>query len=128
MKTRKKPSDDVSEWYRVTVEGGRVMELSWDHLDLTGTIPAFIGSLSALTRLSLNTNKPTGSIPRELGALKNLTYLDLYQVHTRLSSTIPSTLALLQNLEHLQLVHKNSLCGEIPPEIGLLDGLVELDL
>jgi len=43
----------------------------------TGSIPAELGNLSALTVLGLNGNQITGSIPAELGNLTALTRLDL---------------------------------------------------
>ena len=46
------------------------MEL--DDEDLTGSIPAGLGSLSALTHLDLSDNSLTGDIPAELGLLHNL--------------------------------------------------------
>ena len=56
----KSPSDDVSEWYGVTVEGGRVIKLYWVLCELAGNIPAEIGGLSALTYLALARNDLTG--------------------------------------------------------------------
>ena len=53
--TRESFSDDVSEWWGVTVWGGRVTAVDWTRVlgrageSLTGTIPAEIGALSALT-------------------------------------------------------------------------------
>ena len=44
---------------------------------LTGTIPAGLGRLFALTTLNLSTNSLTGAIPAELGWLTNLTELRL---------------------------------------------------
>ena len=55
-KMRDEPSDDVSEWLGVTVEGGRVSRLIWWHMGLSGTIPTEIGALSTLRRLYLYDN------------------------------------------------------------------------
>ena len=38
-KIRDEPSDDVSEWWGLSVEGGRVTMLDWDYEGLSGTIP-----------------------------------------------------------------------------------------
>jgi Leucine-rich repeat (LRR) protein len=43
--------------------------------ELSGFIPAEIGELGKLAKLSLNKNRLTGEIPREIQNLKNLTYL-----------------------------------------------------
>ena len=45
---------------------------------LTGTIPASLGSLSALTDLQLHDNSLTGTVPASLGSLSALTVLLLY--------------------------------------------------
>ena len=50
---RDEPSDDVSEWLEVMVEGGQVTKLLWQGQGLSGTIPAEIGALSALRFLFL---------------------------------------------------------------------------
>ena len=65
-------SDDVSEWRGVEVGGGRVTGFDWHAMRwgqycLTGSIPSQIGTLSALTELSLCRNKLTGPLPSELG-------------------------------------------------------------
>ena len=75
-KMRDKPSDNVSKWLKVTVEGGRVTELDWSSYMigelLTGTIPAEIGALDGLTTLSLRyldlrNNQICGHLPPEIG-------------------------------------------------------------
>ena len=59
-----------------------------------GAIPAELGNLPALERLSLSRNQFTGPIPAELGKLSTLESLSLFQ---------------------------NSLSGAIPPELGNLN-------
>jgi hypothetical protein len=54
---------------------------------LTGTIPAWLGDLTALTRLILQGNQLTGNIPSSLTALSNLTALHLYD--NGLNGTVP---------------------------------------
>mmetsp|Transcript_12454 Transcript_12454/g.25466 ORF Transcript_12454/g.25466 Transcript_12454/m.25466 type:complete len:484 (+) Transcript_12454:186-1637(+) len=102
---RDKPSDVVSEWYRVTVEGGRVTGLQWDEQGLTGTIPAEIGALSALIGLDLSHNKLNGAIPPTIGALSSLTELNLHS--NSLSGDVPYSFSSLPNLEHLGLNGNN---------------------
>ena len=48
-----------------------------DDKDLTGSIPAGLGSLAGLTHLDLSDNTLSGEIPRELGGLSNLEVLRL---------------------------------------------------
>ena len=50
----------------------RVTKVELDDEDLTGTVPAGLGRLFALTHLDLSDNALTGDIPRELGWLHNL--------------------------------------------------------
>ena len=84
-------------WHRVTTDSdGRVTRLYLDDNQLTGEIPAELGSLTNLKWLDLPHNQLTGGIPAELGSLTNLEWLDLY---------------------------KNQLTGEIPAELGSLEGL-----
>ena len=71
-KMRDEPSDVVSEWCGVVVWGGRVTMLHWGNKGLTGTIPAEIGSLSALTYLNLSNDRLNGAIPPTIGALSSL--------------------------------------------------------
>ena len=83
--TRDEPSDDLPEWCGVTVEGGRVTKLEWAGLGLTGTIPAEIVALSALTHLDLGDhdimdlrkNSLSGIVPYSLSNLLNLEFLHL---------------------------------------------------
>ena len=64
----------IGSWDGLTTAGTptRVTKVELDDEDLTGTIPADLGSLSELTHLDLNDNSLTGDIPRELGNLHNL--------------------------------------------------------
>ena len=57
---------------------------------LSGEIPAELGSLSDLIRLSLDNNELSGEIPAELGSLSNLVRLRLGG--NSLSGCVPSSL------------------------------------
>ena len=116
----------IGEWHGVTTDGdGRVVRLSLSFNELTGTIPAELGSLSNLERLSLSFNELTGTIPTELGGLSNLESLDLSS--NELTGTIPAGLGSLSNLESLDL-SSNELTGSIPAELGGLANLKSLSL
>ena len=67
-------STAIGSWDGVTTAGTptRVTKVELDDEDLTGTVPAGLGSLFALTHLDLSDNSLTGSIPAELGWLHNL--------------------------------------------------------
>jgi len=92
---------------------------------LSGPIPAEIGSLSSLTYLNLNDNNLTGPIPAEIGSLSSLTYLNLSS--NELSESIPAEIGNLSSLTRLTL-SSNQLSGSIPVEIGYLTNLTGLYL
>ena len=140
----------MGEWHGVTTDSdGRVTHLDLRSNQLTGEIPAELGSLSNLTNLNLSRNQLTGSIPAELGSLTNLTDLDLYRnqltgeipaelgsltsledldlSNNQLTGEIPAWLGSLTNLDGLSL-NGNQLSGEIPAELGSLSNLTDLDL
>ena len=116
----------MGEWHGVTTDSdGRVTHLDLRSNQLTGEIPAELGSLSNLTNLNLSRNQLTGSIPAELGSLTNLTRLGLSL--NQLTGEIPAELGSLSNLTNLNL-SQNQLTGEIPAELGSLAGLEGLFL
>ena len=116
----------IGEWRGVTTDrNGRVIELDLSENQLTGSIPAELGSLSNLTLLYLWGNSLSGEIPPEIGSLANLEFLDL--ADNQLTGSTPAELGSLSNLTLLYL-WGNSLSGGIPPEIGSLTNLEFLDL
>ena len=92
---------------------------------LTGTIPAELGKLTNLDRLSLSGNGLTGTIPAELGKLTNLD--ELWLPGNGLTGTIPAELGKLTNLRQLHL-SSNQMTGAIPVELGILTNLQQLSL
>ena len=117
-------SSQVSSWHGVTVSGGRVTDLDLRNNNLTGPIPAEIGSLTWLVDLSLYNNQLTGPIPAEIGSLTWLVYL--YLNNNQLTGPIPAEIGSL-DLMTLYL-NNNQLTGPIPPEIGNLTSLTNLYL
>ena len=103
MELRNGREDDVSSWYGITVEEGRVTMLNWEECDLHGTIPAEIGSLTALTDLRLQYNRLNGELPSELGNLTSLAIL--YLRDNIFCGAIPQSLANLTTLRSLSLHH-----------------------
>ena len=127
----------IADWEGITVSGTppRVTRLWIDRntsprqigrrITLTGTIPAALGGLTALERLTLSRHALTGPIPPELGLLTNLEDLQLYG--NALTGPIPPELGQLTNLTRLAL-QINQLTGPIPVELGNLTNLRTLDL
>ena len=60
---KKESSDDVSEWYGVSVNLGRVTKIFWIELRLSGTVPVEFRVLDALRNLSLEDNYISGVVP-----------------------------------------------------------------
>ena len=78
----------LGEWEGVvTNDDGRITELQLPTNDLSGEIPAWLGSLSNLTHLILTDNDLSGEIPPELGSLSNLSYMFLQ--NSDLSGCVP---------------------------------------
>ena len=78
-----------------------------------------------VTGLSVVSAGLAGRIPTELAMLKNLLHLEFVQ--NFLTGSIPSQLSLLTRLDNLVL-YNNELTGSIPSELGLLTQLTVLDL
>ncbi|XP_050147520.1 probable LRR receptor-like serine/threonine-protein kinase At1g56140 [Malus sylvestris] len=94
--------------------------LSIDQNYFTGSLPAFIGNMSALTSLTISRNSFSGPIPKELGNLAELTMLSI--ASNNFSGTLPPELG---NLVKLELLYMDScgLSGEIPSTFANLTNM-----
>ena len=129
----------LGEWYGVGVvrdKPGVVRQLRLSANNLTGTLPAELGSLASLETLLLGVgrrgadppserNRLTGPVPSEVGQLKQLGILDL--AYNDLTGEIPPELGDLASLRLLWL-DDNELTGRIPPDLGKLSDLANLSL
>ncbi|MEP4599140.1 MAG: LamG-like jellyroll fold domain-containing protein, partial [Cyclobacteriaceae bacterium] len=101
----------LNDWYGVDAIEGVVTTLSLVGNNLTGTLPASLGSLVSLDYLLLFNNAITGTIPPEYGNLTNVTYFNISL--NQLTGTIPTELANLTNCNIFSL-SRNQLTGDIP--------------
>ena len=121
------PATAIGSWEGVTVGGTpkRVQRLRLVEKGLTGSVPAELGKLDALTHLNLSDNELSGGIPASLGSLSKLEDLNLE--YNQLSGEIPTAFGTLTELRWLSL-SANRLTGAIPPDLGKLTRLTSLDL
>ncbi|MBX2927398.1 MAG: BspA family leucine-rich repeat surface protein [Saprospiraceae bacterium] len=120
------PGQPISTWYGVLVNAqGCVDTLLLPGNNLSGALPAELGTLSGLRVLNLSDNQLGGSIPASVGNLSALEILFLN--NNNIGGNIPASLGGLSNLRELWL-YENALSGAIPAELGNLQNLVLLSL
>ena len=114
------PGTPVDQWVGVTVSGSprRVTAVRLSKHGFSGTVPAALGQLAALTHLALSGHELTGSIPSALGQLAALTHLDLS--HNHLTGPIPAELSQLDGLQEVRL-SGNQLTGCVPVGLPVVD-------
>ena len=147
----------ITEWAGIAAGTGRVTGIYLPGGNtrlgggvLSGTLPASLGGLDALTNLTLTDNDLggeipdlngldsikvmvlggnafTGGIPASLGELDTLLRLWLHRNEGGFTDGIPAELGSLPKLRYLML-HGNGLTGEIPSELGNATNLKALYL
>ena len=117
--------EELLQWHGIIPADSWPMGLDLSNNNLSGPLPAEIGSLSALEQLKLELNPITGTLPPELGNLSQLRELGLN--FNSFSGEIPAEIGNLSRLQKLWLAF-NSLSGRIPAELGNLSQLRELGL
>ena len=116
----------IGQWQGVTTgSDGCVTALRLSAINLVGSIPPELGSLTCLESLDFERNDLAGPIPPELGGLSSLTTLNLGV--NELTGRIPPELGDLAGLEILRL-RRNNLTGPVPPELSNLRNLRILGL
>ncbi|BBH10153.1 hypothetical protein Prudu_022853 [Prunus dulcis] len=105
----------------------------WLYYNNLVEVPSFVSECPKLISLDLSLNLITGQVPVQLlTGLKNLEYLNLTRIHLRdkflqFSGLLPPEIGNLSNLLELQM-STNSFTGTIPSTIGNLSKLVKLGL
>ncbi|MBA0766746.1 hypothetical protein Gotri_015761, partial [Gossypium trilobum] len=134
-------------WPGIRCNAGSVVDIDLGGHGLNGGITPQIGALSKLKLLNLSSNSLTGELPSSLGNLTQLAVLDLSYNHLH---SIPLEIQNMENLVSLNLsgnpiffmsseifnlkklmtLHLRNcrLSGTIPPNIGELESMVDLDL
>jgi hypothetical protein len=102
-----------------------IVGLNMDGMNMTGTIPSSIASLTNLRTLDLAANSLLGSIPTAIGQLTKLQLLLLES--NKLTGQLPTEIAELSSLEKLWL-YANQLKGTLPSELGELSNLQDITL
>ena len=111
-------------WFGVTCAAGHLSNLILKNNNLTGSLPAGIGSFADLVSLELNGNSLTGSLPPEIGALAKLITLNLSE--NAFSGKLPNSLGSLSALETLDLGN-NSFNRKLPTTFANLKNLTLID-
>jgi len=101
------------------------IELDLSENNLSGSIPAEVGSLINLQYINLSYNELSGALPESMGNLINLTTLSLS--NNALSGEVPLELENLISLENLYL-HNNQFSGELPDIFNDMESLMHLSI
>ena len=125
-KTNWKTEEPLDTWAGVTMVDGKITQLNLSGFGLNGQLPAGIGTLTDLTKLTLSSNPGlTGPLPSTIGNLANLD--GLLAVTTGLEGPLPKEMGNLKKLTNLQL-NNNNITGTIPDEWGGMEALKNFGL
>lgn len=115
----------IDRWQGVTVEGGRITQLTLDSAGLRGTLPIVTSNLTALKAFRVRGNSLEGAFPSGILLLPQLQELALS--NNQFSGEIPSGIGSMTGLMSLRL-DGNRFTGKIPAEMCSLIGLKEIVL
>ncbi|XP_022140166.1 LRR receptor-like serine/threonine-protein kinase EFR [Momordica charantia] len=120
-------TSSVCNWVGIgcSIKHNRVTSLNFSYMDLTGSFPPEIGTLSFLTYVIIMNNSFHGPLPIELIYLPRLKLLNI--AYNDFSGEIPSWLGRLQRIEKLYLLG-NQFSGPIPTSLFNLTSLQILNL
>lgn len=115
----------LEDWFGITVEGNRVVEINVDSNGLTGELSSQLGNLDQLRVLNLFNNRIGGSFPTEIWNLTQLEKIDIY--YNGLVGSIPTNIGEFTNLIHFD-IGNNQFGGPIPDDLFKLTQLEHLAL
>ena len=104
----------------------QLVELDLEGNFITGSVPAWPGSMGTLRILNLAGNQFSGSIPTQLGNSNSLQELSL-RSNLGLNGSIPASLGNIGTLVDLDLSN-SGITGTVPGNLGNLTNLQDLDL
>lgn len=115
----------LEDWFGITVEGNRVVEINVDSNGLTGELSSQLGNLDQLRVLNLFNNRIGGSFPTEIWNLTQLEKIDIY--YNGIAGSIPANIGEFTSLIHLD-IGNNLFGGPIPDDLFKLSQLEHLAL
>ena len=113
---------DVGDWYGVTTESGRVIEISLADNGLAGPLPSEIANLAELRVLNLAGNALSGAFPHAVARLHELNELRVAR-NTGLAGVLPFALRWLEQLRVLDY-DETGLCASPSPSFQAWFGAV----
>ena len=112
---------DVCQWYGVTCDlDNNIVELLLSQNNMTGTVPASLGTITTLKKVNFFSNNLSGTMPDIWGSMQDLKFLDLSS--NAFTGIIPQTIYGANELRTLYL-ENNNLTGTLPSELGLLPNI-----
>lgn len=111
-------SQEIENWYGVTVEDKDVVAIDLSNNNLKGKIPAELFYLTKLKKLRLDRNQLFDTIPATLGRIATLEELNLSR--NQLSGQMPKEIGQLGSLNTLVL-RNNKLSGNVPKWVSWLN-------
>lgn len=118
-------SANPCDWYGITCDSGRIVELMLNEIGLNGILPDEIGNLTALRDISIYKNELRGRLPESIGGLIDLVSADFS--NNEFSGEIPQFFGRMPQLEALNL-NFNAFSGTLPPNLGTAPNLGWLDI
>ena len=119
-------TEDIGDWYGVGTDNtDTVAQLHLSGNNLSGTIPAEIGHLTALSNLDLSGNNLSGTIPAEIGHLTALVWLYLNN-NAALSGALPESFP--SGLPNLRELHIQGTRVTVPTDVVFAAWLGSIEL
>lgn len=121
-------SSPIDTWKGIRVRNNRVDSLHIATKVISkGTLPAELGDLDKLRRLTITSSNLSGAIPAEIYKLSNLVYFEVNN-NSALEGNIADIVKAFPKLEYLNVLSCSKITGVVPAEIGKMKNLFRLYL